>query len=47
MESAFQFTNPVLTELEFNINEKFNSQDNQEVQIALSVSVQVCKCFER
>ena len=37
MESAFQFTNPVLTELEF------NSQDNQEVQIALSVSVQVNK----
>ncbi len=41
MESAFQFTNPALTDLEFKINEEFNKQEDKEVQLSISMSVQV------
>ena len=41
MESSFQFTNPVLTDLEIHLNEGFNEEDNEQVQIQMDISVQV------
>ena len=43
MESAFQFKNPALTHLEFEVNEGFDNQKNEEVQIRINMSVQVSK----
>lgn len=40
MESAFQFTNPSLVDLEFVINEGFN-RENEEMKILTSISVEV------
>jgi len=42
MESAFQFTNPALTYIEFNINPNFNTKYT-EVQIKHSISVNITK----
>ncbi len=41
MESAFQFTNPVLTELEYLLNPEFNPQKEEKVQIKMNISVKV------
>ena len=30
MESSFQFTNPVLKNLTFNLNDNFNNQENKK-----------------
>ena len=43
MESAFQFTNPILKELDFSLNEGFEKVVNKEIPIQLSLSVQVNK----
>ena len=40
-KSAFQFKNPVLTELEFGINKEFSNQSNEEQQISVNLDVQV------
>ena len=39
--SAFQFKNPVLTELEFGINKDYFGQSNEEQQISVNMEVQV------
>lgn len=41
MESTFQFTNPALTNLEFKINDEFNKQEDKEIQLSISMSIQV------
>lgn len=41
MESAFQFTDPSLSNLEFVINEEFDSRENEKVKIQTSISVEV------
>ncbi len=46
MESAFQFTNPALIDLEFSINEGFNNQKNKAVQIAINMSIQINRSEE-
>ena len=43
MESAFQFTNPALSGLEFWINKKFNSEKDTKIQIRMNMSVKVAK----
>ena len=43
MESAFQFTNPVLTGLEFLLNSGFDVQKNSEIKIRINLSVNVSK----
>lgn len=46
MESKFQFTNPALTALDFEIDETFDNQEGQEVKIKIDMSVQVSKSTE-
>lgn len=41
MESAFQFSNPSLTKMEFCINEEFESSQDKEVKIAVNMGVQI------
>ena len=41
MESAFQFSNPSLTKMEFCINEEFESSQDKEVKIAVNIGVQI------
>ena len=41
MESAFQFSNPSLTKMEFCINEEFESSQDKEVKIAVNMVVQI------
>ena len=41
MESAFQFSNPSLTKMEFCINEEFESSQDKEVKIAMNMGVQI------
>ena len=41
MESAFQFSNPSLTKMEFYINEEFESSQDKEVKIAVNMGVQI------
>lgn len=43
MESAFQFTNPVLTGLELLLNSEFDAQKNSEIKIRINFSVNVEK----
>lgn len=43
MESAFQFKNPALTHLEFEVNEEFDNRKNGEVQIRINMSVQISR----
>lgn len=43
MESAFQFTNPVLLGLEFYVNEDFKGEKDKEVQITMGISVNVSR----
>lgn len=43
MESAFQFTNPSLIELEYGINEGYFCDENKEVNISINMSVKVEK----
>ena len=43
MESAFQFTNPVLTGIEFLLNSGFSNQDNEEIQIKMNIAVNISK----
>lgn len=43
MNSIFQFSNPVLTNLEFELNKGFCKQDNGEIQIKMNMSVKVSK----
>lgn len=40
-KSAFQFKNPILTQLEFGINKEFLNQSNEEQQISVNIDVQV------
>ena len=46
-ESDFQFTNPVLTGLEYVITPDFDDNDNKTVQIGTNISVEVHKTGER
>ena len=41
MESIFQFSNPVLLKLDFKVNDRFEYNDNREVQLQLMVETQV------
>ena len=41
MESAFQFKTPVLTNLEFAVNDKFNSEGKDSVKIPVSMFVNI------
>ena len=41
MESAFQFKTPVLTNLEFVVNDKFDSEGKESVKIPVSMSVNI------
>ena len=41
MESAFQFSNPSLTKMEFCINEEFESSQDKEVKIAVNMGIQI------
>ena len=41
MESAFQFSNPSLTKMEFCINEEFENHRDKEVRIAVNMGVQI------
>lgn len=41
MESAFQFKNPVLTNLEFVVNDQFNSRGEESVKIPVSMSINI------
>ncbi len=41
MESAFKFTNPVLVDLSFMINENFNKEYNTEVHVQINMSVTI------
>ena len=43
MESAFQFTNPALSGLEFWINKNFNGEKDTKIQIRMNMSVKVAK----
>ncbi len=43
MESSFQFTNPVLSNIEFSYNDAFNNQENKEVQISMNMSINIEK----
>lgn len=43
MESAFQFTNPALSALEFWINKNFNGEKDTKIQIRMNMSVKVAK----
>lgn len=43
MKSSFQFSNPVLTDFVLCLNEGFDNQGNKEVQIKMSMSVDVSK----
>jgi preprotein translocase subunit SecB len=43
MESAFQFTNPILVGLEFGLNQEFEVVEDHEVQIQINMSVNVNK----
>ena len=47
MESSFQFTNPVLTRLDFCSNAGFESSGNTEVQIQTKMSVSVSRDEEK
>ena len=38
MESAFQFTNPALSGLEFWINKNFNGEKDTKIQIRMNMS---------
>ena len=41
MESAFQFSNPSLTKMEFCINEDFENSWDKEVKIAVNMGIQI------
>ena len=41
MESAFQFSNPSLTKMEFCINEDFENGRNKEVKMAVNMGIQI------
>ena len=41
MESLFQFTNPILTDLEIHLNEGFNGKNNEEVKMITNMSFKV------
>mgnify|MGYP000887505388 FL=1 len=41
MESLFQFTNPILTDLEIHLNEGFNGKNNEEVKMKTAMSSKV------
>lgn len=41
MESAFQFTNPALVGLMFELNHEFNNEKNQEVNFEINFSVSI------
>lgn len=41
MESAFQFSNPSLTKMEFCINEDFENSRDKEVKIAVNMGIQI------
>ena len=41
MESAFQFSNPSLTKMEFCINEDFENSWDKEVKIAVNMGIPV------
>ena len=43
MESEFQFSNPALTSMEYKINNEFSVDNDQEVKIAINMSVRVEK----
>ncbi len=43
MESTFQFTNPVLTKMLFNLNNEFDSKDNAQVSVRTRLSVNISK----
>lgn len=43
MKSSFQFTNPVLKNLTFNLNDNFNNQENKKVQLGIKLSTQITK----
>ena len=43
MESAFQFTNPSLIELEFGANEEYSCSENKEANMAINMSIKVEK----
>lgn len=43
MESAFQFTNPTLASLSFQVNEDFENPNNKEIQIQMKMSVSISK----
>lgn len=41
MESAFQFSNPSLTKMEFCINEDFENGRDKEVKMAVNMGIQI------
>ena len=41
MDSLFQFTNPILTDLEIHLNEGFNGENNDKVEIETNISVNI------
>ena len=43
MDSLFQFTNPILTDLEIHLNEGFNGENNEKVGIRTNMSVHILK----
>ena len=43
MESLFQFTNPILTDLEIHLNEGFHGENNETVEIRTNMSVHILK----
>lgn len=43
MESAFQFTNPALVGLEFGLNDKFELNEDKEINTKVNMSVSVEK----
>ena len=47
MESAFQFTNPSLREVEFSVNDGFNNQKEQKIKIPMHLSVNVKKAEDK
>ena len=43
MESSFQFTNPVLKNITFSLNNNFNNQENKKIQLTINISTQIFK----
>lgn len=41
MESSFQFSNPVLTNLNFKVNDNFIKLDNKEITLNINMSVSI------